>query len=238
MRRTRGLTLSSPLAASVVAIMATGTTSGWHLPPALVMLDRDGVINHDVGSPGVVRGDQFRLTPGAARAIGSLKRSGCNVVVVTNQSCVGKGLLSSAGLTEIHDEMERKLLEHDGDAVIDKIYCCTSAGEDPRKKPNPGMIVEACRDFLVEPADAAFIGDTLTDMQAAKSGGVQRRVLVQTGYGFGLMGEKSACIPAQVVEGTLLPSGHAMAGVTPFLYAANLEEAVKSLVGNSLEGVS
>ena len=113
---------------------------------------------------------------------------------------------------------------------------------DPRKKPNPGMIIEACHDMQVDPATAnsVFIGDALTDLQAAKLGGVPMRVLVETGYGFGLMGGASACVPAKVVEGTYLDttrndvtlSQHVF-GVMPFLHASNLAEAVISILGDN-----
>ncbi|KAL7528248.1 hypothetical protein ACHAXR_002346 [Thalassiosira sp. AJA248-18] len=213
------------------------------LRPKMVMLDRDGVINQDVGSPGVIHKDQFHLTPGAANAIGKLKRSGCLVVIITNQSCVGKGLLGMSDLGSIHDKMEQLLVEGDSCAVIDRIYVCTSVDEnDPRKKPNPGMIIEACHDMQVDPANSVFIGDTLTDLQAAKLGRVPRRVLVETGYGFGLMGGVSACVPAKVVEGTYLDTCNGctlsqhLFGVMPFLYASNLEEAVISIIGDN--GVS
>lgn len=208
--------------------------------PKLVMLDRDGVINQDVGSPGVVHREQFELTPGAANAIGTLKRKGCQVVVITNQSCVGKGLLTLPELGEIHDKMEFLLKEQDDHAVIDRIYICTSIdNNDPRKKPNPGMIIEACRDFEVDPTIAHtvfFVGDTLTDLQAAKSAGVQHRILVETGYGFGLMGGKSASIPAKVVEEIDLGATNDVSSyqnlgeVTPFLYIANFAEAVGSII--------
>ena len=201
------------------------------------MLDRDGVINQDVGAPGVINKEQFQLTPNAANAIGSLKRSGCQVVVITNQSCVGKGLLARSALDEIHDTMQLLLVEVDSCATIDHIYVCTTSSvdnSDPRKKPNPGMIIEACRDLGVQPADAIFIGDTLTDMQAAKSGGVQTRVLVETGYGYGLMDNTSACVPGRVVERIDEDANvlsRQMDEVTPFLYASNLAEAVKSFLG-------
>lgn len=217
------------LAASMAATSALAPQP----PPKLVLLDRDGVVNVDVGSPGVVDQDQFQLTPDCAAAIGTLKRQGCAVAVVTNQSCVGKGLLSEAGLGEIHAWMERLLLEGDANACIDKIYVCTSVDEaDHRKKPNPGMIYEVCRDFGIDPVDAAFVGDTLTDMQAAKAGGVERRVLVETGYGLGLMGGKRAAAPADLVE-EFDPPSSPLNEVTPFLYATNLAEAVRSITGCS-----
>lgn len=200
--------------------------------PKLVLLDRDGVINQDVGAPGVVCKTQFELTTDAGRAIGKLKRMGCRVVVITNQSCVGKNLLTQSELDGIHDEMKQQLFQEDNCAVIDQIYVCTSVDEkDPRKKPNPGMITEACEEWGIAATETLFIGDKLTDMQAAKLGGVTKRILVETGYGRGLMGNQSACSSPEVVKKTAievrLPG---MSKVAPFVYAPNLAAAVNWLV--------
>jgi D-glycero-D-manno-heptose 1,7-bisphosphate phosphatase len=159
----------------------------------LVLLDRDGVINEDVGSPGVCRVDDFRLIPGAARAIARLKRAGSVVCVVTNQTCVGKGLVTDAELDGIHEHMFRLLLEEGGeDAAIDAVYAATKRTAVPcdRRKPAPGMVVEAMRDFGFEREDGrlkknvAFIGDAVTDARAARNADRDiLRILVGTGYG-------------------------------------------------------
>jgi histidinol phosphatase-like enzyme len=93
--------ISSLMAVSVLALVPTRI-----LLPKLVLLDRDGVINEDVGPPGVICKSQFRLTYCAGKAIGSLKRCGCRVAIITNQSCVGKGLLAIEELNYIHSEMQ------------------------------------------------------------------------------------------------------------------------------------
>jgi HAD superfamily hydrolase (TIGR01662 family) len=154
------------------------------------------------------------------------------VVVITNQSCVGKNLLTQSELDEIHDEMKLRLFQEDDCAVIDQIYVCTSVDErDPRKIPNPGMITEACKDWGITATETLFIGDTLTDMQAAKLGGVTKRILVETGYGRGLMGNQSACSSPELIEKTAievrLPG---MSKVAPFVYAPNLAAAANWLV--------
>ena len=202
--------------------------------PKLVLLDRDGVVNKDVGSPGVTCVKQLQLIPNAATAIGDLKRSGCNVALITNQSCVGKGLLSEFGLVEIHNLLQDMLCHDDSDAVLDNIYVCTSTKDrnDPRMKPNPGMIIEACNDFQISPENSVFIGDTLTDMQAAFSGGVPTRILVETGYGIGLMNGISASEPPAQIENI----ENELSTVTPFLYAPNLYSAVQWLTSNDVIG--
>lgn len=199
--------------------------------PKLVLLDRDGVINHDVGAPGVTKPDQFRLTDGAATAIGTLKRHGCIVVLVTNQSCVGKGLISRSQLDDIHDMMVQQLLEEDADAILDRLYICTTTNpiEDARRKPNPGMMLEAMEDFQVDTADCVLIGDTLTDLQAATAAKIPLRILVSTGYGAGIMGRDASGSESEYVTEVDVPSSFPES-ILPFQYVTNLASAVEHLV--------
>lgn len=204
--------------------------------PGLILLDRDGVVNEDVGAPGVIDSCQLLLTPNAGRALGRLRRRGCHVSLITNQSCVGKGIISERGLQNIHQRLGEMLLEEDGDAVLDNVYICTSTKEDNdrRMKPGCGMIEEAKHDFgnggKADDCSCVFIGDTLTDMMAAKTGGVDLRVLVQTGYGRGLMGRSAGTIPSKITELTDEMNAD-LAQVLPFVYAENLSVAVDWLLG-------
>ncbi len=74
--------------------------------PRLILLDRDGVVNQDVGAPGIICPSQLQLTPNAGIAIGRLKRSGCKIALITNQSCVGKGLINIQQLNVIHQRIQ------------------------------------------------------------------------------------------------------------------------------------
>mmetsp|Transcript_20512 Transcript_20512/g.41929 ORF Transcript_20512/g.41929 Transcript_20512/m.41929 type:complete len:259 (+) Transcript_20512:181-957(+) len=232
---------SSKIVMTTSALQANGSIHfGHHSPfkPKLVLVDRDGVINEDVGSPGVICKSQFELTPNAGEAIGKLKRTfNCPVVLITNQSCVGKGLLTLSELEKIHIHMRSLLLQEDSWATIDRIYVCTSVEErDIRKKPNPGMITEACIDWGIDIKSTLdmdcvfFIGDSLTDMQAAKRSGIRNRILVETGYGFDLMGGTKAESVSEIVDKPFLSSKPEacieLIEVAPFLYAKNLEKAV------------
>ena len=123
-----------------------------------MLLDRDGVINEDVGSPGVCRVDDFRLVPGAAAAIARLNRAGATVCVVTNQTCVGKGLVTELELDGIHRRMRDALREEGGeDASIERIYVATTVSTVPcdRRKPNPGMVLEAMAAHGFAPGETA-----------------------------------------------------------------------------------
>lgn len=147
----------------------------------LVLLDRDGVINEDRES-GVTCLEEFRFLPGATRAIAKLSRAGFTIAILTNQSAVAKGLLSAATLDEIHHYMCARIEEAGG--RIAAIYTCTDHPDRPgfRRKPAPGMVLEALADFNVAPEHTPFIGDALRDLQAASAAGCPS-VLVKTGKG-------------------------------------------------------
>jgi D-glycero-D-manno-heptose 1,7-bisphosphate phosphatase len=147
----------------------------------LIMLDRDGVLNED--RPDFVRSPaELKLIAGAAHAVSLLNRAGCQLVVCTNQSCVGRGLIDHAMLERIHAELQAQLSRHG--ARLDAILVATDAPENasPRRKPGPGMLQEALAQFRQIPGDAVYIGDSLGDLQAAKAAGCQR-ILVRTGKG-------------------------------------------------------
>ena len=210
--------------------------------PRLVLLDRDGVVNEDVGAPGVIDPRQLQLTPNAGKSIARLRRRGCHVSLITNQSCVGKGIISERELDDIQNKLWDMLLREDGDAVFGNVYICTSTKEDNdrRMKPGPGMIEEAKHDFEIEEnADeyaCVFIGDTLTDMVAARAGGVGLRVLVETGYGRGLMGRTAGTNPSSITELTDEMNAD-LAQVLPFVYAKNFGNAVDWLLGGDDDAI-
>ena len=156
--------------------------------PTLVLLDRDGVLNYDVGTPGVLTVGDFSLLPGAAQAVARLKRHGAVVCVCTNQTCVGKGLISQTRLDEIHDHMRVLLIQQGGpDAVLDGVFVATTSTDEEcdRRKPAPGMVLEAVRThgFEGDEKNVTFVGDTVHDAQAAYNAGVPNRITVGTGHG-------------------------------------------------------
>ncbi len=209
--------------------------------PKLILIDRDGVINEDVGAPGVIKSSQLKLTPGAGVALGRLKRAGCKLALVTNQSCVGKGLLTEDELVrDIHGTLNHLLISEDFHAKLDHIFYCTSLRNsgDTRMKPNPGMIEEACDMFRVNPSDSIMIGDAVRDLQAAAAAGVPHRVLVESGYGKGVMNGRDApvdgsleIIDSEYVKNckanNIAGTEHMDGSVLPFLYAKNLYCAVE-----------
>jgi D-glycero-D-manno-heptose 1,7-bisphosphate phosphatase len=147
----------------------------------LIVLDRDGVINHDsdqfIKSP-----EEWRPVPGSLEAIARLNHAGYRVVVATNQSGIGRGLFDMAMLNAIHEKM-LKALGHVG-GRLDAVFFCPHTG-DARcecRKPKPGMLAEIGRRFNMELTGAPCVGDSLRDLQAAEAAGAQP-ILVLTGKG-------------------------------------------------------
>jgi D-glycero-D-manno-heptose 1,7-bisphosphate phosphatase len=156
----------------------------------LVILDRDGVINYD--SAAYIRSpDEWRPLPGSLEAIAALHAHGRRVVVVSNQSGVGRGLFSEATLTAIHAKMIRAI-EAAGGAVAG-VYYCPHRPEDrcACRKPAPGMLHQIARDLRTSLVGVPFIGDKVSDVLAADAVGA-RPILVRTGSGVAAAAELSA----------------------------------------------
>jgi D-glycero-D-manno-heptose 1,7-bisphosphate phosphatase len=147
----------------------------------LIVLDRDGVINHDsdqfIKSPG-----EWRAIPGSLEAIARLNQAGYRVVVATNQSGIGRGLFGMTMLTAIHEKMFKALGQVGG--RIDAVFYCPHAADSncDCRKPKPGMLEQIGSRFGVDVRDVPVIGDGLRDLQAAQAVGA-RPVLVLTGKG-------------------------------------------------------
>lgn len=147
----------------------------------LVILDRDGVINHDsaqfIKSP-----EEWKPIPGSLEAIARLNQSGYRVVVATNQSGIGRGLLDMTALNAIHDRMHKALTQYGG--RIDAVFFCPHAQEldCACRKPKTGMLQEIAQRFNAKLASVPCIGDGLRDLQAANAVGAQP-ILVLTGKG-------------------------------------------------------
>jgi len=147
----------------------------------LIVLDRDGVINHDsdrfIRSP-----DEWRPIPGSLEAIARLNRAGFRVVVATNQSGIGRGHFDMGTLNAIHDKMHKALALAGG--RIDAVFYCPHTGDSQCecRKPKTGMLREIGVRYGVDMTGVPCIGDSLRDLQAAIDAGA-RPMLVLTGKG-------------------------------------------------------
>ena len=149
-----------------------------------VFLDRDGTLIehvHYLSDPAAVR-----LLPGAAEAIKKLHRAGFYVVLVTNQSAIGRGMLTEDRLDQIHTEMRRQLAACG--ATIDAIYYCPvaptnddrSVVEHPDRKPGPGMLLRAAGNLKLDLATSWMVGDLISDVFAGLNAGC-RSILLESG---------------------------------------------------------
>jgi D-glycero-D-manno-heptose 1,7-bisphosphate phosphatase len=145
-----------------------------------VLLDRDGTINverHYLSHP-----DQVELLPNAAQGLAELKRLGLGVIVVTNQSGVGRGMFDEPRLNEIHDRLQQ-ILRTSG-VEIDSIVCCTHRPDEGCgcRKPLPGLVEAAAQQHGFLPQDSFVIGDKACDIDLGRN--VRATTfLVRTGYG-------------------------------------------------------
>lgn len=148
-----------------------------------LILDRDGVLNYEAPPPGfVMRPQDFRWLPGALEALAMLRAAGVRLSVASNQSGVGRGLMT---LDELHAVNAKMQAEAEGaGGALDAVLCCPHAPEAgcSCRKPEPGLIQEAMACSGVPAEESLVIGDDERDLQAAEQAGV-RAVLVRTGKG-------------------------------------------------------
>ena len=153
------------------------TVSSDETRPA-VFLDRDGTLMRDVDYCGDPR--QVEVFPGAAETLRKLKDAGYKLIIITNQSGIARGYFSE----DDYRAVEREFLRQLGNDSIDATYYCADlpGTNSPRRKPAPGMILEAQREHRLDLARSYFIGDKSSDVGCGRNAGV-RTILVQTGYG-------------------------------------------------------
>lgn len=174
----------------------------------LIVLDRDGVINED--SDAFIKApDEWQPVPGSLEAIARLTQAGWTVVVATNQSGISRGLYDRATLSAMHQKMQALLAPLGG--RVDWISTSPYQGHEnsPARKPGVGMLQAIAWRYGVSLTRVPFVGDTLGDVQAARTLQMQP-VLVRSGKG----------------ERTLAAHGDAVAEVPVF---ANLAAAVEAL---------
>ncbi len=136
-----------------------------------VFLDRDGVLNVE-RTDYVKTCGEFEWLPGAIEAVALLNRRGVPVYVITNQSAVGRKIMSPDELDAIHHAMLLDLDRHG--AFVNKIYVCPHGPEAgcTCRKPEPGLLLQAIKEHNVNTSEAWFIGDSETDLLAGKKAGI------------------------------------------------------------------
>ena len=153
-----------------------------------IFLDRDGTINKMVGF--ITKSEQFELLPGVAKAIKAINKSGYLAIVITNQPVIARGDCTFEQLQTIHNKMETELGKEG--AFVDAIYVCPHhtdkgfSGERPEykcdcdcRKPKPGLLLQAAKDFNIDLSQSYMIGDSDGDVRAGENAGVKEAIKVE-----------------------------------------------------------
>ena len=147
-----------------------------------MFLDRDGTVTEEVGYLNHL--SRFRLLNGAADAIRKLNEASLPVIVVTNQSGVGRGYFPEQLVRDVHEEMTGEL--HKVGARLDAVYYCPHVSSDncECRKPKIGMLKRAARELELDLTNSFVVGDRQSDVELSHNAGA-RSILVRTGYGEG-----------------------------------------------------
>ena len=143
-----------------------------------LFLDRDGVINVHRGY--VYKQEDFEFIPGVFEVCRFAKQLGYLIFVVTNQGGIGRGYYTTQDFIKLTLWMLRGF-EAQG-VNIDKVYFCPDVSS-PNRKPAPGMILQAAKDFGVDLSSSIMVGDNETDIQAGIAAGVGTNLLIRRNYG-------------------------------------------------------
>jgi D-glycero-D-manno-heptose 1,7-bisphosphate phosphatase len=140
-----------------------------------VFLDRDGTLMRDTGycsDP-----DQVELLEGVADSLPVLKKAGFSLIIITNQSGLAQGYFQESDFWKVQNELIRQI----GPNLIEATYFCPElpGSGSQRRKPKPGMILEAARDLGLDLSASYMVGDKMSDVQAGLSAGVRAAILLE-----------------------------------------------------------
>jgi D-glycero-D-manno-heptose 1,7-bisphosphate phosphatase len=164
--------------------------------PKLIILGRDGILNQ-FREDHIKAPEEWVAVPGALEAVSRLNHAGWHVVVSTNQSGIGRGMIDMAAVNAVHAHMIRALQGHGG--RIDAVFFCPHTPEDACscRKPLPGLALDIGRRYGVDLREVPMVGDTLRDLQAAQAAGCEPH-LVRSGRAAALSAAEVAELVAQV----------------------------------------
>jgi len=148
----------------------------------VVYLDRDGVINRD--SPAYIKSwDEFEFLPGSLEALKQLNQNGFTTIIITNQSAIGRQMITRETLEGMHRRMSAAIQSHGG-RIEDIFYCPHRPDEGcDCRKPKTGLIDQARRKYSIIQSGAMMVGDSSKDIECARNAGCRAAILVKTGNG-------------------------------------------------------
>lgn len=144
--------------------------------PRAVFLDRDGTLIHNV--PYCSDPAEVQVLPGVAQSLRKLREHGYKLVIVTNQSGIGRGYFEEEKFWKVQAAFEQQI----GPNIIDATYFCADHPDKAtdRRKPGPGMLIEAAYDLKLDLASCFMIGDSESDVEAGIRAGVKAAILIGT----------------------------------------------------------
>jgi D-glycero-D-manno-heptose 1,7-bisphosphate phosphatase len=174
-----------------------------------LILDRDGTIIELKAYLSEPR--DVVLLPGAARGLQHLTSQGYGLIVITNQSGIGRGYFDETQLKSVHQRMI-DLLSNEG-VTLDRIYYCPHTPDDHClcRKPHPALLLEACAEFQFDPAHCFVIGDNRCDIELGNAVGATT-LLVRTGYGAEL--ERELNLPPCLVANDLVEAAQLIESIS------------------------
>ncbi len=157
----------------------------------VVFLDRDGVINRN--SPLYIKSwEEFDFLPGSIDALARLTAAGFSIIMITNQSGVGRDLLTETELHRIFANMNR-IIEAAGGHLTDIFYCPHHPGDDcDCRKPRPGLIQRAAEKYAIDLSASCMVGDNASDIGCARAAGCGCAILVKSGAAVDVESELAA----------------------------------------------
>jgi D-glycero-D-manno-heptose 1,7-bisphosphate phosphatase len=166
-----------------------------------IFIDRDGTLiqeKHYLHKP-----EEVQFFPGAIQALKRAVDAGFVIVMVTNQSGVGRGYFTMADVENVHSHLAREMAIHDVSFV--KIYVAPEAPDSPSigRKPSPRFLQDARDEYDLDLARSYMIGDKLIDLQCGWNAGVRKSILVRTGYGANLEKETPAELSQAIIANDL-----------------------------------
>jgi len=146
-----------------------------------VFLDRDGVIIEDKNY--IHKIEQVVLIPGAIESLKKLQDNGFLLIIITNQSGVGRGYYPIEDVYTVNKYIEE--IFRNGGVQFKKIYIAPEAPDQPSRgrKPSPAFLFDARDEFNIDLANSYMVGDKLIDLECGWNAGVRKSILVRTGYG-------------------------------------------------------
>lgn len=173
-----------------------------HSEPArqkAIFFDRDGTLMKDVGY--CSRPDEVELLEGVGKLLPRLKNAGFKLIIVTNQSGIGRGYFTEEDFWAVQQELQKQL----GAGIIDATYFCADTPQQAseRRKPNPGMLLEAATDLSIDLDQSYMVGDKASDAEAGIRAGVRATILFGINAASGAMESGASLIAkdfGEVVE--------------------------------------